>query len=82
MGRDRVTDYFGLVHYADGTTMYMDTGHIVIKTLCADTPLTMCFEKTSKPIPPTCFRCVDADDRLKRFYDRETAVRVRRRTRR
>lgn len=80
--RDRAIDVHGVVHLAEGTKVYLDTGHIYVKTLCTVHPLKMAVEKTSKPIPATCFVCLDEDARLLRWYEREMdRLRTRRRRR-
>ena len=67
MSRDRVTDLFDLVHYADGTKVTLQTGRIFIKTVCG-LNLTRHSDKTSKQVAPTCFACIHYMARAERLY--------------
>lgn len=76
--RDRVIDVYNVVHFVDGTTMYMNTGHVFIKTLCNGDPLNIGYEKTSKQIPVTCFDCIDIEHAVRRWHENTRDVRIRR----
>jgi hypothetical protein len=69
MKRDRVVDLYGLVHYCEGTQVFMDTGAIVIKTSCGKS-LTRHEDKTVKQLPLTCLACIIFEEKMQRLYER------------